>query len=180
MRGLVMALCCFLALAGCTNSLSPLANSDGPYRLDSGDEVRVIVYNELSLSTTYKVSDGGTISLPMIGEVKARGLTIEELQQAIYTKLNSGILKNPGVSVEISTYLPFYVVGEVSKPGQYPYASGLNVLTAVAVAGGFTVRADEAHMSVMRSQDGHATEWSAERVTALQPGDVLVVHERFF
>jgi polysaccharide export outer membrane protein len=180
MRGVAVALTCILVLAGCANSLPPLQSGDGPYRLDSGDEVRVIVYNELSLSTTYHVSDGGTISLPMIGEIAARDLTIEELQQEIYTKLNSGILKNPGVSVEISTYRPFYIVGEISKPGQYPYASGLNVLTAVAIAGGFTVRADEKHMTVMRTRQGHAGEWKAERVTTLQPGDVVVVHERFF
>ena len=152
----------------------------GPYRLDAGDVVRVIVYNQQSLSTDYKVGDDGTISLPLIGPVKARALSVQELQKSIYDGLNNGIFVNPGVSVEISQYRPFFVLGEVSKPGQYSYAPGMNVLGAVAVAGGFTVRADNRRMTMIRKIQGSSTEATADPLTELQPGDVIVVREQFF
>ena len=176
-----------LALAGCALVPSgstvppPLpAVAAGPYRLDAGDTVRVIVYNQQSLSTDYLVGDNGTISLPLLGEVRARGLSVQELQKGIYDGLNNGIFVNPGVSVEVAQYRPFFIVGEVSKPGQYSYASGLNVLGAVAVAGGFTVRADERHITMVRRQQGRAAEWSVGSLTDVAPGDVIVIHEQFF
>jgi polysaccharide biosynthesis/export protein len=181
MRSLILVFWCVLTLTACTGSRPPLpSNDEGPYRLDSGDQVRILIYNEQTLSTVYAVGDNGTISFPMIGEVKARGLSVEELRKAVYAALSNGVFVNPGVSVEVSQYRPFYVVGEVSKPGQYPYVAGLNVLTAVALAGGFTVRADENHMTVVRTLEGHAKEWGVKRLTALQPGDVVVVREQFF
>jgi len=159
----------------------PLPPADpGPYRLDAGDVVRVIVYNQQSLSTDYTVSDSGTISVPMVGEISARSLTVQELQSKIYDKLNNGILVNPGVSVQIAQSRPVFVVGEVSKPGQYPYMPKLNVLGAVASAGGFTVRADQSTVTVVRSKSDHPTEWSAGPLAGLLPGDVVVVHEQFF
>lgn len=158
---------------------SPAAAA-GPYRLDVGDVVRVIVYNQQSLSTDYKVGDGGTISLPLLGEVKARALTVQELQKEIYDGLNNGIFVNPGVSVEISQYRPLFVVGEVSKPGQYPYMPGMNVYGAVAVAGGFTIRADARHLTMIRKTQNNSAEVAAQSSTEVQPGDVIVVHEQFF
>jgi len=180
MRSVIVALCYMLLLAGCTSEPPLPPTSPGPYRLDSGDQVRVIVYNEQTLSTVYTVGDGGVISFPIIGDVKARGMTVDEVRKEIFDALNNGILVNPGVSVEVSQYRPFYVVGEVAKPGQYPYVSGLNVLTAVAVAGGFTVRANESRMTVVRTEQGVANEWSVDRLTVLRPGDVVVVHESSF
>jgi polysaccharide export outer membrane protein len=172
------------AASGSDNKYDGFVNipliAEGPYRLDAGDVVRVIIYNQQSLSTDYKVGDNGTISLPLLGEVKARTLTVQELQKAIYDGLSNGIFVNPGVSVEISQYRPFFVVGEVSKPGQYPYTPGMNVLGAVAVAGGFTVRADNRHMTMIRKQQGNSSEASADPLTEVQPGDVIVVQERFF
>jgi polysaccharide export outer membrane protein len=153
---------------------------DGPYRLDAGDVVRVIIYNQMSLSTEYKVGDNGMISLPLLGDVKARGLTAQELQKAVYDGLNNGIFVNPGVSVEVSQYRPFFVVGEVSKPGEYPYTPGINVLGAVAAAGGFTVRADKDHMKMVRKHDTGQTEASADPLTEVQPGDVIEVREHLF
>jgi len=173
-------MCCILMFAACAPLPPPAPTSEGPYRLDSGDQVRVIVYNEQSLSTVYAVGDNGMISFPMIGEIKARSLTVEELQKEIKKGLGNGILKDPSVSVEVSQYRPFFIVGEVSKPGEYPYATGLNVLTAIAMAGGYTVRADKDRMTVVRSQEGHPAEWHADRLTDLRPGDVVVVPERFF
>lgn len=153
---------------------------DGPYRLDAGDTVRVLVYNQTGLSTEYKVGDNGTISLPLLGEVKARGSTAQELQKAIYDGLNNGIFVNPGVSVEVSQYRPFFVVGEVSKPGQYPYTPGMNVLGAVAAAGGFTIRADDRNMTMIRNRQAGQVQASADPLTELQPGDVIMVREHLF
>jgi len=172
---------CAPLMQGANEAANVAATSaTGPYRLDAGDVVRVIVYNQQSLSTDYKVGDDGTISLPLIGQVKARSLTVQELQKAIYDGLNNGIFVNPGVSVEISQYRPFFVLGEVSKPGQYSYAPGMNVLGAVAVAGGFTVRADNRRMTMIRKVQGSSTEATADPLTELQPGDVIVVREHFF
>lgn len=181
MRGALITLCCVLLLASCTNVLPPqLPTADkGPYRLDSGDKVRVIVYGESSLSTEYTVGDNGTIAFPMIGDIKARSQTVEELQKQIKGGLKS-VLVNPSVSVEISQYRPFFIVGEVGKPGEYAYSTGMNVLTAVAMAGGFTVRADENRLTVVRKKDGQPAEWSANRLSELQPGDLVVIPERFF
>lgn len=179
-RGLVLALVTAV-LAGCANPPPSLPNTAaGPYRLDSGDTVRVIVYNQQSLSTDYTVGDDGTISVPMVGAVKARAQTVEELQQALYTKLNDGVLVKPGVSVQLAQARPIFVIGEVNKPGQYPYTARLSVLAAVAVAGGFTVRADQSKVKVMRAVRDRVGEWSAGPSVPLQPGDVIVVQEQFF
>ncbi len=173
-------LLCILLTGGCTGLPMLPASGNGPYRLDSGDQVRVIVYNQESLSAAYTVSDNGTISFPMLGEIKARALTPQELQKEIYDGLGNGVLVNPGISVEVTQYRPFFIVGEVAKPGQYPYVSGLNVLTAVAMAGGFTVRADETHPRVVRKKGNEAAQWRAQQLSSLQPGDLVVIPERFF
>lgn len=168
-------------LTGCTHAPPPLPGaSAGPYRLDTGDVVRVIVYNQQSLSTDYAVGDDGTISVPMVGALNARAQTVEGLQSDLYNKLNDGILVKPGVSVQLAQARPIFVIGEVAKPGQYPYLAKLNVLGAVAVAGGFTVRADQRKVSVMRAVRDRTAEWTAEPLGLLQPGDVIVVHEQFF
>jgi len=181
LRGLIGTIFCVLTLAGCAHPLPPLpVGASGSYQLDTGDTVRVIVYNQQSLSTDYIVGDSGTISIPMVGEVKARALTVQELQQQLYNKLNNGILVNPGVGVQLTQCRPIFVVGEVTKPGQYPYVPKLNVLEAVATAGGFTVRADKTYMTVVRPQGDQPTEWSAGPLANLQPGDVVVIHEQFF
>ena len=182
MRRLFVLLACCALLIGCTGNYPPLpANPNGPYRLDSGDVVRVLVYNEPTLSAAYSVGDNGSIVMPILGPVSARGQSVTGLQEEIQRRLRSGnILQNPGVGVEISQYRPFFVVGEVNKPGQYPYAAGLAALGAVADAGGFTVRADQEHFRVVRKADGQSGEWTANPLSLLQPGDVLIVPERFF
>ena len=184
MRGIMVALCLLFTLAGCTGMplppLLPAATDGGPYRLDTGDVVRVLVYNQESLSNDYTVSDNGTISIPTLGEVRARALTAPELQKIIFDGLNNGVLVNPGVSVQLAQYRPFYIVGEVAKPGQYPFTPGLNVLGAVAVAGGFTIRADQRQMTVVRTQGNRGGEWSADPLVEVRPGDVIVIREQYF
>jgi polysaccharide export outer membrane protein len=169
-------------LAGCAQSTPPPLpkTAAGSYQLGSGDTVRVIVYNQQSLSNDFVVGDDGAISFPMVGAVKARGETVQELERDLYNKLNDGILVKPGVSVQLAQSRPVFVVGEVGKPGQYPYIAKLNVLAAVAAAGGFTVRADRSSVTVVRAVQDRPSEWTAGVLSDLQPGDVVVVHEQFF
>ena len=174
------AVCCAF-LAGCAASPPPLPSlAAGSYHLNTGDTVRVIVYNQQSLSNDFIVGDDGTISLPMAGSIKARGESVQQLEQDIYNKLNDGILVNPGVSVQLEQTRPVFVVGEVGKPGQYTYVTNLNVLGAVAAAGGFTVRADRNEVTVVRAVQDHPAEWTAGLLVNLQPGDVVIVREQFF
>jgi polysaccharide export outer membrane protein len=171
-----------LVLAACAQQPPPLpAVAGGSYRLNVGDTVRVLVYNQPTLSNDFNVNDDGTISFPMVGAVKARGQTVQDLEKDLYNKLNDGVLVKPGVSVQLAQARPIFVVGEVGKPGQYPYVARLNVLGAVAAAGGFTVRADRSRVTVVRAvQQDHPVEWTAGVLVDLQPGDVVVVREQFF
>ncbi|WP_428395460.1 polysaccharide biosynthesis/export family protein [Lichenicoccus sp.] len=182
--GRSLALAAILALAGCAEGadLPPLPpESSAAYHLGAGDELRVITAGEDQLSGDFHVSDAGNIAMPMLGVIKAAGMTPDQLSQEITQESESReILKNPSVSVEVVNYRPIFVLGEVNKPGQYPYQPGMTVLTAVSVAGGFTYRAVESYASVVRDVDGHSTEGKVKRQTLLQPGDVLTVFERHF
>lgn len=154
--------------------------ADGPYRLDAGDKVRVIVFGQDALSGEFSLSDRGTISIPLLDAILASGATTAELEDQIVTQLADGLLVNPDVSVEIVEYRPIYVLGEVQSPGQYAYRPGMSVITAVAVGGGFTVRADQEDFSVTRTVADTAGEYAAGRDALLLPGDVVLVHERYF
>jgi polysaccharide export outer membrane protein len=158
----------------------PTATS-GAYRLGPGDVVRLITFGEDSLTGEFRVSDSGTIALPLIGSVQASGLSPDALAtQVSQTLVHANILRTPSVSAEVAVYRPIFVLGEVSKPGQYPYQPGMTVVTAAAVAGGFTYRAIESYASVVRTQEGVAIEGKATRQTFIQPGDVITVFERRF
>jgi polysaccharide export outer membrane protein len=181
MRRLIVVIFASMLLFGCNANYPTLpATPTGPYLLDSGDVLRVLVYNEPTISTDYSIGDDGTILMPIIGAIQCRGMTVANVQDAIKDSLAShNILKSPGVGVEVTQYRPFFVVGEVNKPGQYPYVEGLNALGAVAAAGGFTIRADENHLRIGRKQNGRTAEWLAPRLSQIRPGDVLIVPELF-
>ena len=178
------ALAALLAVAGCTpgGNLSPLPNQESAaYDLGPGDEVRVITVGEDQLSGDFHVGDSGNIALPMLGPVKAAGLTPNQLSDEIATEAKTrSILRDPSVSVEVTNYRPIFVLGEVNKPGQYAYQPGMTVLTAVSVAGGFTYRAVEDYASVVRSNGQTSMEGKVKRDSFLKPGDVLTVYERHF
>jgi polysaccharide export outer membrane protein len=155
--------------------------STGAYRLGAGDVVRLITVGDDTLTGEFRVSDSGTIALPLLGEVHASGVTPERLAVGIHDALVKGNLYTaPSVSVEITAYRPIFVLGEVAKPGQFPYQPGMTVVTAAAVAGGFTYRAISDYASVVRTQDGSAIEGKATRQTFIQPGDVITIYERRF
>jgi polysaccharide biosynthesis/export protein len=177
------ALTSLVALAGCGGHASldklPPANQT-VYTLDAGDKLQVTVFNEPRLTGAYTVADNGQVSMPLLGAVNARGLTITQFQQAIVSNLQQqNLVLNPGVSVQIEQFRPFFILGEVSKPGQYPYVEGMTVLTAVAIAGGFTFRADKATVSVTRKNGGKTQEFKATRESQILPGDVINVFESY-
>jgi len=149
------------------------------YRLGIGDRLRVTVFGHDDLSGEFEVSSNGSITLPLIGEVGAANVTLTELEQKITGKLRPDYLKNPQVSAEVLNYRPFYIIGEVRNPGDYPYVGGMRVVNAIAMAGGFTYRADEDGILVTRAAgDGTLVEVSAD--APIYPGDVIEVPERFF
>lgn len=152
---------------------------DARYTLDSGDQIRIVVFGHEDLSGEFVVGTNGTIALPLIGEVNAQGLTLRELEGAITSKLMPDFLRNPQVSAEVINYRPFYIIGEVKNPGTYPYVSGMRIVNAVAIAGGFTYRARENEMLITRAK-GRGKPERVPPNTRVLPGDVIEIMERYF
>lgn len=160
-------------------SASPATQAAG-YRLGPGDKLRVAVFGVDALGGEVVVPGSGRVPLPLIGEMQAAGLTADQLRTNIETALSDGFVKNPRVSVEVLNYRPFYILGEVNKPGEYPYTSGLTVLNAVARAEGFTYRAKT---RVFKRRSTGDRDEHAEKLTAgapVQPGDTIRIEERSF
>jgi polysaccharide biosynthesis/export protein len=150
-----------------------------PYRLDNGDRLRITVFGQDTVSGEYVVDGGGFISLPLLEQVEARGRTASELEQQIAQRLTSeGYLINPSVNVQILTYRPFFILGEVNQPGQFAFVEGMTVLTGVAMSGGFTHRADSDGFTITRRVGNKIVEARANRNTPVKPGDVIYVHQR--
>lgn len=164
---------------GLDNSAASGSDSGIDYRLGSGDKIRVTVFGEKDLSGEFDVTGSGKVSLPLIGAVQAAGLTLDEFQSEIGGKLKQGYLTNPKVSAEVLNYRPFYIIGEVDKPGEYPYTNGMNVLNAVAVAGGYTYRANQTQVYITRGGKDES-QYAASQSVPVLPGDIVRVPERFF
>ena len=150
------------------------------YRLGSGDKIRVITFGEESLTGEFVVSGSGKVALPLVGEVQAAGLTAPQFQEVVQSALRNGYLKDPKVSVEVLNYRPFYILGEVQKPGEYPYTNGLTVLNAVATANGFTYRANQKKVFIKRAGESAEQEMPLTSSTPVAPGDTIRIAERFF
>jgi polysaccharide export outer membrane protein len=162
-------------------SLAPngvAATSD--YKLGPNDRTRIIVYGQPSLTGEFVLDGNGVLAFPLIGNVDARGMTPSELQTTITQRLDKDWVRNPSVSVEVSTRRPFYVVGEVQKPGSYPYVTDMNVLNAIATAGGETYRANMHDFWIKRKVNGRVVRVEANQESTLHPGDTVVVRERYF
>lgn len=157
-----------------------LAQPTGPYRLASGDRLRVIVFGQDNLSNIYTVDGSGRISMPLIDAVEAQGRTTQQLEAAIAAKLRGGFLREPKVSVEVDTYRPFFVLGEVTNSGQFPFVPGMTVQTAVAIAGGFTPRGQRGWAEVTRLIEGQLVTASVPITYPVEPGDTIVIKERWF
>jgi protein involved in polysaccharide export with SLBB domain len=150
------------------------------YHLGTGDKVRVTIFGEADLSGEFQVDATGVVRLPMIGQVKAGGLTAHDLEGNIRAALADGYINDPRVAVEITTYRPFYIVGEVVKPGEYPFANGMTASTAVAVAGGFTPKAVDSVIYVRHQGDNTEQRLVATDATLIRPGDVIRVDSTAF
>ncbi len=151
------------------------------YTVGQGDRLQVRVFGEPTLTGEYAVDGTGTISMPLLRSVQVAGLNTQQVEQRIATKLRQKFLRNPNVSVEIRTFRPFYILGEVNRSGQYPYVDGMSVQTAVAIAGGFTPRAKRSKIKVTRRYSNNSSRTLILRKSdTLQPGDTIVVEERFF
>jgi polysaccharide export outer membrane protein len=152
----------------------------GAYRLDAGDRLRVVVYGQEGLTNTYAIDAGGAITMPLIGSVPARGRTPAGLAADITAKLRNGFIREPSVAVEIEAYRPFFILGEVAAPGQYPYVPNMTVESAVAIAGGFSPRARRDRVTLTHTDASGSMRTVVPLGTALSPGDTVLVGERWF
>lgn len=150
------------------------------YALSGGDKIRVIVFGEPGLGGDYTIGGSGFLALPLIGEVDAKGLTSTELQDRIAARLADGYLKEPRVAIEVLNARPFYILGEVNRPGEYPFANGLTVEGAVAQAGGYTYRAKTRKVLIQHAGEGESTLYRLNGTTVVRPGDTIRIKERTF
>jgi len=151
-----------------------------PYTLDSGDVVRITVFDQDNLTNTYAVNKGGHLSFPLIGAVSTRGKTTKQIEANIARGLKQGFLRDPDVSVEIDTYRPIFILGEVGTAGQYTYVPGMTVQNAIAVAGGFSARAQQQDVDITRHINGEIITGRVPLSDPLMPSDTIVVRERLF
>jgi polysaccharide biosynthesis/export protein len=156
------------------------ARYDASYRLDAGDKLRVVVYGQEGLTNTYAIDVGGSITMPLIGPVPARGRTPASLAAEISAKLRNGYIREPSVAVEIEAYRPFFILGEVAAPGQYPYVPNMSVESAVAIAGGFSPRARRDAVTLTHTDASGSARVMVPLGTSLSPGDTVLVGERWF
>jgi len=158
----------------------PVIESVAGYKLGPGDQIRVTVFRHEDLSGEFELDGEGQLALPLVDEIEANGKTARQLEQAVETELQEqGYLVNPQVSIEVLNYRPFYIIGEVNNPGSYPYVNGMTVINAVALAGGYTYRADQDDITLTRGgAQGETREVGPE--AQVLPGDIIEVPERFF
>lgn len=153
--------------------------SETDYPLGVADKVRIIVFDEPSLSGEFIVNANGSLSMPLIGDVRAIGLTATEIAAIIKRKLMDGYVLQPRVSIDILTFRPFYILGEVNKPGEYPYSSGLTIDGAVATAQGYTYRADKRKVFIKHAGEAQSVKARIAPDLKVRPGDTIRVGERY-
>jgi len=181
------------AIAALSNSFAPTSvpvayaapvgapvRYDASYHLDAGDKLRVVVYGQEGLTNSYAIDAAGSITMPLIGGVPARGRTPAGLAGEIAARLRNGYIREPSVAVEVESYRPFFILGEVSAPGQYPYVPNMTVESAVAIAGGFSPRAKRDVVTVTHTENGGSMRAVVPLGTPLAPGDTVFVGERWF
>lgn len=157
-----------------------VAHADGPYLLDSGDQLRIFVYGQPNLSRVYKVDHNGNVMIPLIGVLRAQRKTTYQVAASVRARLGAKYVRDPQVTVDIHENRPFFILGEVRTPGQYPYVNGMTVETAVAIAGGYTPRASNRNFRISRRVDGAVEVDKGSIDYVVQPGDTIKVPERFF
>ena len=185
LRPLASAAVVALALAACSTGpvrdSAPAMSAAAPtYKLGAGDKLRITTFDEPSLTGEFTIGDGGVLPFPLLGQVQAGGLTVAELRLSLESALRQGYLKEPRVSVEVLNYRPYYILGEVSKPGQFAYSDGLTVLNAVAAAGGFTYRANTKRVHIKRANENREVSLPLTATVPVNPGDTIRIGERYF
>jgi polysaccharide export outer membrane protein len=166
-------------LAGCALNQSYEVATAGPYQLNTGDVVRVTVYGDKDLSTTYKIDDSGAISFPLVGPVHVAGQTTAGAAGRLSAALAHGYMRNPNVVLEVADYRPFFIQGEVTTSGQFVYVYGMTVRAAISTAGGFKDTADRSHVVIYRRQGSDMMKSRVGLDFPIQPGDTIVVGERW-
>lgn len=181
---LLLLLATTVSATGCTTAhvgvIPPAAWANAPYTLATGDRLRIIVFGQDSLSNIYAVDAAGRISMPLIGSVPVAGRTTAETVQTIEARLRAGYLREPRVTVEVDVYRPFFVLGEVVTSGQFPYVNAMTVQTAVAIAGGFSPRAERRSAEITRMTPQGPVSATVPITYAVRPGDTIVIKERWF
>lgn len=170
----------FASLAQGQTAAPPANSVISDYKLGPADKVRVLVFNEPTLSGEFNVNSNGAIAFPLIGDIKAEGRTTTEVSQDIVNRLSNGYLRSPQVSIDVLTFRPFFILGEVNKPGEYPYVNGLTLFQAVATAEGFTYRANKSKVYIKREGDTAEHELRITSDMPIAPGDTIRITERFF
>ncbi len=162
--------------------LPPLPDTEEfAYHLGIDDQIRIITFGQENLTGQFRINDRGEVAIPFLGAIPADGLTTSAFSHSIEQLLkDKKVFLNPSVSVEVLTYRPIFILGEVAKPGQYPYQPKMTMLTAVSVAGGFTYRAQTQFASILRNENDHPVEGRVDRRTSVHPGDVITVFNRYF
>lgn len=180
---LLIVLLIVVPMAGCAaTGVRPatyLVQTKGPYQLDTGDMVRVVVYGDAELSKTYKVDDSGSISFPLVGAVEVRGVTTQMAAARIAAALANGYMRNPDVAVEIDTYRPYFIEGAVKTGGQFAYVYGMTVRAAIATAGGFNETADRSKATIYRRQGKQMVKGTVSLDFPIYPSDTIVIGERW-
>lgn len=187
-KELVLTMTClaaFALLGACSSPLGSLppvsAASASEYKLQPGDELLVTIQDVAQADRSYIIDSGGTISLPLLQEVKVAGLSVREVENRIADGFRAReLLKNPIISVQPGALRPFYVIGEVNSPGEINYRQGMTVLSAISAAGGYTYRAQEGQVEIVRTVNGQEVRSKASEDTLIQPGDRIRVYERWF
>lgn len=164
-----------------SNPDCPITMDNPSYRLGAEDEVNIQIFGEAELSSKYKLQNSGAVSMPLIGEVTLSGCTLKQAEQLLYIKFTDGYLVNPSIVLSVSKHRPFYIIGEVREPGRYDYIVDMNVLQAVAIAGGFTYRANKKQAKILTGYQNNKPIYANLLVEKeIQPGDVIFIKERFF
>ena len=169
-----------IPLAGCAiNGQSYWVDTAGPYQLNTGDVVRVTVYGDKDLTNTYKIDDAGAISFPLVGPIHVAGATTESAAKRLSAALANGFMRNPNVAMEVAEYRPFFIQGEVTTSGQFPYVYGMTVRAAISTAGGFKDTADRSRVTIFRRNGDRMMKTKVGLDFPIQPGDTVVVAERW-
>lgn len=177
-----------LQLAACYTDYGPVVSDSAPLSpmaigtaIQAGDQLRIIVFGEEGLSGLYDVTPSGFISMPLVGAIRAAGRTRSELEHALTSAYAGGhFLQEPKITVSVVSYRPYFVFGEVTAPGQFPYKTGIDVLDAVATAGGFTYRASKKVVLIRHAGDNVWQQYSLGAPVPIAPGDIIRVPERYF